>query len=63
MTTCWGATLPGPESPRGRGHDVIVVVIALDVQPRLVARLARKLADPILRRQKDGRMSGGTCLR
>jgi hypothetical protein len=63
MTTCWGAPRPGLESPRGRGHDVIVVVIALEAQPRLVARLARKLAYPILRRPKDGAMSGGTCLR
>jgi hypothetical protein len=63
MTTCWGAPRRAYELPQAGSRDVIVVVIALGAQPRLAVRLARKLADPVLRRQKDERMSDGTCFR
>lgn len=63
MTTCWGAPRRGYESPRSGDRDVIVVVIALGARQRLPGRLARKVANPVLRRPKDVRMSDGTCFR
>lgn len=63
MTTCWGAPRRAWDPQHNGGREVIVVVIELGVQPGLVARLARKFTDPVLRRPKGDTMSDRACLR